>query len=505
MVNFLLRHRALLLIMALSLGLKLLFLWQGEVVNPDSATYIAAAQKHAQGLYAEGLRFYRMPFYPLMLAGVHAMIPNWIYAGQVLTVVPLVLCLWPLYLLTCRLFDHRTAVGAGLLFAVLPSFNVSATAIERDPLFLLFSLTALLYLVLIVQEGRLCWWVSFFLVGVLAILTRVEGVVLPIVAVFGVLFLRHESDERCSVSRSNLNMLVLASGCVLLLIAGIKLFGDEQFSRLNEVFYWGQELLSRDFFSAYLGLMEALKVFQETLPAADLHNNLIETTRHYAPLIYFVGMLEMMLKIVFPTSLIALWMQQRWSPLTSWSRERWILLAVVVMIVGVNLLFCIKHNFTTERYLWLACACLLPWVGMGMTACWQRCQRRSFALLLCGLLFVGAPLVKTLSVVIQKQDRTVALAGKWLKDYDPDESLTIIYNDRRLPLYAGRAQDVVDVRDLSWLHDNVGNDPRITFLAIYVSNNKNENYTVPGFDVIKRFSGAKKTALFMQRSTGARN
>ena len=498
MRSFLLRHRSLFFIILLSTLLKLLFVWQGEVVNPDSATYIAAAQKHAAGLYGEALHYYRMPFYPLLLAAVHSIIPDWIRAGQLLTIVPMVLCLWPLYLLTQRLFGERAAIATAVLFAVLPSFNISSTAIKRDPLFLLFSLSALFVLIVIFQNRRMLWWPWFFLLSVFSVLTRIEGILLPIAAIVFLPFLWFSSDRRAHLSRRDWIVLCLLPLSVLSLVGVVNVLGVASFLRIDDVFRWGKELLSRDFFSTYQALMNALEALQDSYPSADLHNNLIETTRHYAPLIYLIGLLEMLVKMIFPTSLIALWMQRRATEKPQ-VRERWILLFVAAAVVVVNLLFCLKRDFTTERYLWLAVICVLPWVGQGMAVCWQRYQTHMVVLVATGLLVVGSPLAKTLSIAAQTQDRTVALAGKWLQEYDPAGNLFVMYNDRRLPLYANRAEDVIQVRELDGLRRQVVQDPRISFLALYVSNDKHENCAFPGFDVVKTFEGRRKTALFLQR------
>lgn len=505
MIDFLSRHRALLLIMALSLGLKLLFVWQGEVVNPDSATYIAAAQKHAQGLYTEGLRYYRMPFYPLVLAGVHAVIPNWIYAGQVLTIVPLVLCLWPLYELTRRLFDRQTAFVTSLLFAVLPAFNTSATSVKRDPLFLLFSLVAVLFIVIAYQDGRLRWWLFFALFSVLAILNRVEGVMIPAIAVLFIPIFRPSvsGTKKTSLWRF-LIMVGLVPIFLVAVIAGLKLAGIDSLSRLNEVVVWGRQLALQKFFLGYQALMEKLKVFQETLPHADLHNNLIETVRHYAPLIYLLGLMEMVGKIIFPTSLLALW-AKRWEKIGSKAKERWILVALCVATIMLNLVFSVKRNFTTERYLWLAGTSLLPWVGCGIVVCWHRYQAKRIVLLLLFLLFIGAPLAKTLSVVAEKQDHSVVEAGQWLRNYDSNEMMVVMYNDRRLPLYANRAEDVRRIRNLAWLKRHARKKKDVTLVALYVSNKKNEDTAIDGFEPLKTFAGHKKTVLLLQRKGSSDN
>ncbi|MDY0189375.1 MAG: glycosyltransferase family 39 protein [Desulfuromonas sp.] len=498
MGSLLLKHRALLLIMALSICLKLLFVWQGAVVNPDAATYIAAAQKHAHGLYSEGVSYYRMPFYPWLLSIVHVLIPNWIYAGQLLTIVPLVLCLLPLYSLTLRIFDHHVALVSSLMFALLPAFNTLATSIIRDPLFLMFSLTAILLLILAFQQNRLRWWLWFSLFSVLAILTRIEGVLIPVVATILVPFyFRNVKKDRIS-SLLYVGTIALIPLLLVALIILLKALGIESFSRLNEVVSWVWQLVSLKLFVGYNNLLEQLKIFQSSLPRADLHNNLLEIVRHYAPIIYLIGLSEMLVKIIFPTSLLALWIG-RGTAIRSMSKERWILILLSLLTVLLNLLFSMSHNFTTERYLWLAAVAILPWISSGVVVCLQRFSSRPMVVVLMVILFVGAPLAKTLMAGVKTQDRTIVAAGRWLQDYDSSATAVVMYNDRRLPLYANRVEDVNLVRSLAWMRSSAKKQKDISLLVLYVSNEKKGDTEINGFDVVNRFEGDKKTVIFLQR------
>ncbi|MCD6527973.1 MAG: glycosyltransferase family 39 protein [Desulfuromonas sp.] len=490
-------HRWLVLIAVLSLLLKLAFLLQGAIVNPDAATYIAAAEKYSQGLFNEGLCYYRMPFYPLLLAGIHAVVPDWIAAGRALTVVPLWLTLFPLYGLTRRLFSHQSALWTALLFAVLPTFNASCADIKRDPLFLLFSVTALLFLVLFFQQHRKRQIVWFSLFAVCATLTRIEGVLLPVIALVAVPF--------CSQRHGKKKMLVTAGiGLVVVpLIMALVLWGFEKMglrttSRLTEVTSWGKNLMNLKLFAGYQRLMEALKTFQHTLPRADLHNNLIEVTRHYAPLIYLIGLTEMVVKGIFPTSLLGLW-GQRWRNREEMIPERRLLGLMWLGFILLNVLFNLTRNFTTERYLWIPMVLTLPWVGEGVRLWWQRYETRKLvALLIVGILCL-APLSKSVVAATRFQDQTVVEAGRWLKQYDPQQQLGVYYNDRRLPLYAERISDVTKVGSLNSLRRSAKRNRKVELVALYLSRKKNEDSTIPGFETVKEFCGKKKIVIILKR------
>lgn len=497
MGQFLLKHRWLLLISLLSLLLKLAFVLQGAVVNPDAATYIAAADKYSQGLFSEGLKYYRMPFYPLLLTAVHVIVPDWIVAGRLLTVVPLWLTLFPLYALTRRLFSHHSALWTALLFAVIPTFNTSSADIKRDPLFLLFTITALLFLVMFFQHHRKRDIVWFSFLTVLATLTRIEGVILPVVALVSAPICGWGKGGLKFVTRTVLGLITVPL-FLMLLLWGLELMGLSTTSRLNEVMFWIEKFANLKLFAGYQNLMASLKEFQSTLPRADLHNNLIEVTRHYAPLIYLIGLMEMMAKAIFPTSLLALW-ALRCAEKKAFLVESWVLLLTWFGFFSLNVLFCLTKNFTTERYLWIPIILTFPLLGYGVSLWWEKRELRPLISTLIVALIIVAPLVKTVAVASKKQDTTIQTASQWLRDYDPQCQISVLYNDRRFPLYAERVSEVNKVRKLSYLRKSAQRNKGVDLVALYLSTSKNEDYQIQGFNLIQQFKGDRKTVVVFKR------
>ncbi|MCD4687923.1 MAG: hypothetical protein K8R55_01160 [Desulfuromonadaceae bacterium] len=113
-------------LLLVSLILKIAVLLSDEVINIDGARYIAAAQQFAQGNFSEGLSIDWMPFYALLIAGFHFLIPDWVLAGQLISLFSLVFALIPLYLLSRDLFDEKVAFWAGLAFVLSPMLNARA-------------------------------------------------------------------------------------------------------------------------------------------------------------------------------------------------------------------------------------------------------------------------------------------------------------------------------------------------------------------------------------------
>lgn len=496
--QFIYNNKWFLLIVLLSLLLKVALLLQGKVINPDAVIYIAAAKKHAHGLFNEGLHYYRMPFYPLLLALTHVVIPDWILAGQLLTIIPLVLALWPLYTLTQRLFNRESALWTMLLFAVLPAFNTVSTSIMRDPLFLLFVLSALLFLVVCYQDRRPKAMIGFSLFTVLAVMTRIEGVLLPVIALV-VLFVFWRRSLPGAFQVRTVAGLILIPLALAAMLWGLGPLGINASLRLSEVSIWITSLVSLEIFTGYQHLMQALKALQQTLPRSALTGNLLETTRHYAPLIYVVGLTEIITRSIFPTSLLAFWAFRRREKKTV-PLDRWLILLPWVAFVLLNLLFLLKMNFVQGRYLWIPIVLSLPWIGYGVSLWWQQRDNRKFVATLVIMLILLAPLSKTVAVAAKPQDTTIVEAGLWLRDYDPLRQLAILYNDRRLPLYADRVFEFRKTRKLKHLRKSAQRKKGVELVVLYLSNKKKENYAIEGFEPVKVIEGENKTVVFLRRT-----
>ncbi len=480
------------LIILLSIVLKFGLLLHPQIVNPDAATYIAAAQQYSQGLFQEGLRFYRMPFYPLLLSGMNLIFSDWILSGHLLTIIPFVLVLFPLYGVTERLFDRQSALWTILLFSVLPNFN--SLSIKRDPLFLLFAITALYFLISIYRKHDLKSFFSFIVFGVLATLTRIEGILLFGVLLTTLFFYLRESKKSRAVVVSF--AVVFCGLAVLLWWAGhINLAAT---SRLGEVTLWLKSLLDGSFFSQHQRILESIKTLQETLPGSHLKCNLLETTRHYTPLIYIIGMLEIAGKTIFPVSLLA-FVGYRWNRDKYRFRQQFLIWVPCLAYALLNLLFLMKRNFIQTRYLWISIVLILPWVGCGISLWWQRYEKKKVVALLVSGLIIFSPMTKTLGSIFEDDDLTIITAGEWLRNYDPDRDQFVFYNDRRLALYADRVSEILRVRDIRTLKRSIPKNEKVDVVALYFSNKRQQEYSINGFDVVKLFRGSKKTVVFLKR------
>ena len=487
------------LVVVLSLVLKIAFLLHGDIINRDGALYIAAAQCHFKGDFSAGLAYYQMPLYPLVLAAVYSVVGNWIIAGKLLSIVPLVGCLLPLYIITRRLFDDDAARWTVLLFAVLPVFNFAATSIMRDPLALLFVLTAIATLLVFYQEGRYRYLALVAVCSVVALLTRVEGVLLFGVIVLAIaMYIVAHAESYWSFGGIAIALVVIMATVFM------AIYGKGNYARLDEIAQWWHQLKNGHMFSGYQRLMELLSQMQHQSPAANYHCNLLEVTRHYAPVIYAIGMAELLGKIIFPTSVLAFASKKIVTGDTvkvELKRGRWIVKLVWLLFFVLNIVFAMKMNFTTKRYLWIPAVLLLPWVGNGMAHWWNNRARRPLVCYLLLAVVVCTPLVKTVTALAKTEDLTIIAASQWLHDYDKQHKLNIVYNDRRFYAYLQRdSGGLRSYEDMGALRQVVDDDPEIDAVAVYFSNKHPVDIHFVDFRVIKIFTGSIKTVVLLQRN-----
>lgn len=489
-------NKALLAIIALSILLKGLLLLYAPVVNPDATTYIAAAQKHSEGLFAEGIHHYRMPFYPLLLAVVHFVVPDWILAGQLLSALPLVLSLIPLYILTLRLFDKKSALAASLLFTVLPVFNEASVEIMRDPLFLLFTLSSLAFLAQNQYKYSTVTLIGAICFSVLATLVRIEGVLLLII-VPTLFFWQNRYKFSIKRTAKALAIALLSLSSLWIVLWAFSLLGISSQSRLPEVIAWVKNIATFDLFNSYHSLMMRLEEFQQQLPNSNLRNNILETTRHYAPLIYFIGLVEILVKEIWPLSVIALWaLRYRTQPLLK--SPRIIVLWTLSAFLLLDLMFCLSRNFITTRYVWIPIVLLVPLIGHGITLLWHRMAYSKVAIMGLVVLFFMVPIGKTLAGL--DSDRpSVRQAAKWLKREDPKKQLNVFFNDRRLPLYTDRIYAPRHDNAFSIIKKNKNWRPKVDLFILDMGDEDLKSLPLHGFSELKRFEDSRTTVLVLER------
>ncbi|MEX0715741.1 MAG: glycosyltransferase family 39 protein [Planctomycetaceae bacterium] len=193
---------------ALCLIPRLVAAWRLEVVCNDGYYYIRMAHALESGKTDELLAYLSLNVYPAILAGLHRLGLDWIWAGKAWGVFAASLAVLPIFGWVRAVFDRRVAFAAGFLYAIHPELTEVGVEPIREGTFWLFFCTSLWLLQRSVATRRLRWFALSGVMIALAIHTRTEGLVLVIPAVLWPLL-------RCSWDR--LESARLLGGTVLCL------------------------------------------------------------------------------------------------------------------------------------------------------------------------------------------------------------------------------------------------------------------------------------------------
>ncbi len=418
----------------------------------DGTLYINAARHFAAGDMAAGLALYPMPAYSLLIALTHTIIPDWISAAYFISITSIVLATIPLYHLTKNLFGVKAAFWACLIFALLPKMNQWSLYVSRDPLFLLIAAWFVLVALKSTREKGLLLFGATFLLAWTAILIRIEGLIF--IFFYAVILIRQAVTADEPKGRHYLKLLIwlfpLGAGLMSLGITGVQGIGVNRF---DQVYRWMAPLFNGKFLNLYSQIYNFLSEAENHPPFSGWHYNFAALARHYLLIIYMMGIIQVLLKIISPLSFIPLYMALK-RPFPQ--QGKWMLWLGAMFIAAVYYSL-LTRDFIATRFLMMPAFLLLPWIGAGTNALWIKATATSYNLrpriLLASLILL--PAVLTLSLP-RSNDNTIPKAVAWLSKNSTVEKVNIATNAKKVPFYAGLETD---------------NNPNWT-VAVY----KNKNY-----------------------------
>ena len=427
--------------LCLSLLIKVILALFTKVINPDGVLYITAAQQFASGDFRAGLASYPMPAYPLLILLVHFFIRDWIIAALFLNIVMSVSILIPLYLLTKEMFDQRAAFWASVAFALSPLANHWSVEVIRGPSFMFFFAWAVYFGYRAIQTGKLSLFSLAAFFAMLSAAFRIEGMIFfPCMILFLIgLILRRANDRIAKIKGiCLLVVLPLVIGATIFLLLGSNW---ASYSRLSELIQKAQSLISIRFLDHYKLIHEQLK----TLGVGSYGNSFAEIARRYMQTIYLIGLLEVLVKVLFPAYLIPLVLGFKHSEL----RNRWFILFLSGCYLVFIYLYLISMDTVRERFVFVPAYLLCPWIGVGMDRLCTFLKRSPRPLVLGAVLllvFAVAPVFQSVKV-LWKQDDVVKIAGKWLAQVPEFKGKKMIATDVRIPFYADRRSGYIRYGD----------------------------------------------------------
>jgi len=137
----------------------------------------------------------RLPAYPVLIQ-LFALFLDPIFSGRLISAFAGFLCLFPLYALASELYGARAALLASVLFTVSAQIVFLTTRVFSEPLFLAFSLAAILHALKLFRDNNdssLPWLVLF---SGLSVWTRPEGFAFAPLIILGFVLLVRRRRRR---------------------------------------------------------------------------------------------------------------------------------------------------------------------------------------------------------------------------------------------------------------------------------------------------------------------
>ncbi|MBW1669182.1 MAG: glycosyltransferase family 39 protein [Deltaproteobacteria bacterium] len=126
----------LILIILVGLGMRLFAAAYVSIINPDGTLYIHQARALWYGQWSEltscGVRY--VSAYPLLIAGVHCIIKDWVLAARSVSVIFGTLTLLPVYILLRRFLKSNVSILGALAFALIPVLVTRSADVVRGPM-----------------------------------------------------------------------------------------------------------------------------------------------------------------------------------------------------------------------------------------------------------------------------------------------------------------------------------------------------------------------------------
>ena len=441
--NFLKKYdgeNGLILTLCISAAFKILLLLFNKPFNTDGVLYISAAQCFASGHFMDALALFPMPLYSLLIASVHFFIPNWELAAKFISITSVALATIPLYFLTNELFfNRRVAFWACLAFAVSPLPNDWAVDVVRGPIFVFFVLWTVYFAQNAVVSKRPVFFFLTALFSCVSLLLRIEGVILiPFFFFFTMCLMLKKGEEKRPLIKGLLIWMVL-----LTIFAGICFWitsmSGTPFNRFDEVTKKTENILELNFVDNYRLIYNQLKDMEKISPFPYQRQNFAEIARHFMPVIYLFGLLQIFVKVLFPFFLIPLFLARK-HPL---ERRQMVVLALICFYLLVLYLTFISRDFMQRRFLFAPVSLAYPWVGLGL----ERIFSRLRSSLLPKVYFVIFLAVFVLSPVfncvysVAMTDNVLRKSGQWMASNVMLTKTKIITNDARAPFFAGMKRD----------------------------------------------------------------
>ncbi len=407
-------------------------------VNSDGILYISAAKQFAAGNFKEAIEIYRMPLYPILIACLHFIVPDWVLAGRLISYFCLMLAVIPLYLLTRDLFDQKIAFWTGILFVLSPVPNSWTVYAMRGPAFVFCFGWAAYYAQKAICDKNIKYFVYAGLFSWISVFFRIEGIIfIPYFMIFLIGLSFVIPSERVYLFKGFLIWIAypVFFSAALFLSQGLGL-EISSFNRINSVRQELTKLLNFTFFNNYQQIKLKLEELSKLSPFSGYNQNFAEITRNYIPLIYFVGLIEKLINVIFLFNVIPLLMGLK----HRFKRNHFLILSISIVFMILVYFRMIERDYLSSRFLFVSAFLLFPWVGNGFDRMIRFIAQSSSPRVYSAILIVLLILIPFGKTVLSfgKNDNVTEKAGIWLTTQPGYDGAKVVTNDLRILFYSKR-------------------------------------------------------------------
>ena len=403
-------------------------------VNWDGVVFITAARKFATGGFSEGFSAWpKFPAYPFLIFIIHYLIPDWVAAGRLISLVASILVVAGVYQITRDWFGTRTALLSALVFSFLPETLLQSNTIYRDPAFLAAFIWSIYFFQKSLASGKPLALAVALLLLLLSCMFRAEGFCVLVVYI-GTLM---TSAYRNTISRRIYLRLLLICLCSSFLFALLIFVASRNNSAyINQLFNTFSGYNYSVFFDNYIRLSEQLQAINDGTPNSDVGVHFGIQAKRMIPIIFGLGILNIFASTLLFVNVVLAVIGLKDS---KWSISRKFVLVSAIGLLVVLYLYFITYDLMLNRWVLPVAALMCPWVGVGICKLIQPIKKLRYAHFFGAGLFMALAMNSSIEFnkFFKTDDNLASVAGAWISKQGYFNGSNTVFNDPVVAFYAG--------------------------------------------------------------------
>ena len=390
-------------------------------IGLDGILYLRSAEAYHQGGLSATMTFYQWPFYAILIAAVHKIGLSYVASAGLIDAILQAGIVYFFIRIILHFNPHpRMGIWALLCILCFMPLNGLRGFFYRDFGYWAFYLAMLYYAFAFLRTEKQCALWLFGLMAVLAILFRIEGVVIALTIILTFFFVSSKSFLRRCMN-SSIMAWPFFCGLLIWIFNSHSLYGGGRLSEIYAAVVSGLSNISQVTHQATALIQQALHPFYPFVHAKQM----------YFPMVVGFLIYKIALTTTFGYVALALYGAIK-NNIPFKTREK-ILISIVLMVqLGVLFFFLLNHLFLTERYILALSLILLWWVPFGIEKVYQqviampRAIKKTSIITLVSLFFIATFLAGFIHIGTSK--RHIDKAIVWLKPRIAEEDRVLTNN-----------------------------------------------------------------------------